>query len=364
LWYDIQAYNGPGKEKNYFEASSSSQFVYAIAKSVRKGYLPASKISIAQRGYDGIIKQFISIENGQTNLNGTVKVSGLGGKPYRDGSFEYYMSEPVIVNSPIGVGAFLLASTEMDLLPTQSVGKGKTVLLDYYFNNEWKKDATGTFVRWHYTWEDRSNSGFGMLGDIFNRYGVQTKSLDKAPIASNLKGASIYIIVDPDTDKETDKPNYVGPKDIIAISNWVKQGGVLVLLSNDAGNAEFKNVNQLAARFGIQFNEDSKNHVEGKQFEQGAIYTPANHPIFNTPKKLYIKELSTLQVQSPAEVILKNDDDNIMAVSRYGNGTVFALGDPWIYNEYLDGRKLPATFENYQAAEEWVKWLIQQTNNK
>lgn len=114
LWYDILAYNGPGKEKNYFEASASSQFVYAVAKGVRKGYLPAEKKAIAEKGYAGILQRFIKTENGQTNLYGTVKVSGLGGKPYRDGSFSYYMSEPVIVNDPKGIGAFLLASNEME----------------------------------------------------------------------------------------------------------------------------------------------------------------------------------------------------------------------------------------------------------
>ena len=56
LWLDILNYNGPGKEKNYFEASASSQFVYAVAKGVRKGYLPAIKIAIAKKGYDGILK--------------------------------------------------------------------------------------------------------------------------------------------------------------------------------------------------------------------------------------------------------------------------------------------------------------------
>jgi unsaturated rhamnogalacturonyl hydrolase len=100
LWYDIMNYTGPGKEKNYFEASASCQFTYAIAKGVRKGYLPASKLAIAKKAYDGIVKRFIKVEDGQTNLHGTVKVSGLGGNPYRDGSFEYYMSEHVIVNDP------------------------------------------------------------------------------------------------------------------------------------------------------------------------------------------------------------------------------------------------------------------------
>lgn len=360
LWYDVP--NMIGKEKNYPEASASCMLAYTLAKAARKGYVPEGYFDAARRAYRGILKEFIEIEpNGQVNLKGTVAVSGLGGKPYRDGSYGYYVSEPVVVNDPKGMGAFILCAAEMELNETQSVGKGKTVLLDYYFNNEWKRDATGTSVRWHYTREDKSNSGFAMLGDIFNRYGVQTKSLEILPTSATLKNASIYIMVDPDTEKETEKPKYVGPKEAIAISNWVKNGGVLVMLSNDAGNAEFKNFNLLAAKFGIQFNEDNKNLVEGNHFEQGAVVTPDNNPVFGSSKKLYIKEFSSLKVSSPAEVVLKNGNDNVMAVAKYGKGTVFALGDPWIYNEYLDGRKLPADFDNYAAAEEWVKWLIKQT---
>src|SRR6187551_675512 len=143
LWYDIMNYSGPGKEKNYFEASASCQFTYAIAKGVRKGYLPAAKITIAKKAYAGIVKQFIKVENGQTNLHGTVKVSGLGGNPYRDGSFAYYMSEPVIVNDPKGIGAFLLATNEIEMLPTLEYARGKRVVMDNYFNRETKQDAFG-----------------------------------------------------------------------------------------------------------------------------------------------------------------------------------------------------------------------------
>jgi unsaturated rhamnogalacturonyl hydrolase len=59
-------------------------------------------------------------------------------------------------------------------------------------------------------------------------------------------------------------------------------------------------------------------------------------------------------------IALKNINDNVIAVAKYGKGTVFAVGDPWFYNEYLDGRKLPKEFENYQAAEDLVKWCIEQ----
>ncbi len=359
LWYDI--IDLPNQKGNYFEASAASMFVFAVAKGVRMGYLPATKIAIAKKGYDGIVQKFIKEENGETNLHGTVKVSGLGGNPYRDGSFEYYMSEPVIVNDPKGVGAFLLASNEMQMLPTQSIGKGKKILLDYYYNNERKKDGLGQQERFHYTWEDDANSGFSMLGNIFRQHGAKTSMLEGKPTAVNLKNAAVYIITDPDTDKESSPPNYMQPKEAQAIADWVKAGGVLLLLTNDSGNAEFTHFNQLPEKFGIHFNENSINHVNGNQFEMGALYMQANDVIFGSAKKVYIKELATIGVQPPAKAHYKNTGgDVIIATAKFGKGTVCAIGDPWFYNEYVDGRKLPPEFENYKAATGLVTWLLQQ----
>jgi len=365
LWYDI--IDLPARKGNYFEASAAGMFVFAIAKGVRMGYLPAAKITVAQKGYNALVHRFIKDENGQTNLYGTVKVSGLGGNPYRDGSFEYYMSEPVIVNDPKGIGAFILASNEMEMLPLQAAGRGKTVLLDYYFNNEYKKDAFGQMERFHYNWEDKANSGYSMLGDIFRQYGAKTTSLATAPSAALLKNAAVYIIVDPDTDKETARPNYVQPQDAQVIYDWVKAGGVLLLMTNDSGNAEFTHFNRVPEKFGMHFNENSINHVTGNQYEMGALTIPPGDAIFKTAKKVYIKELATLTVKAPAIAHYKNAaGDVIMATAKIGKGAVFAVGDPWFYNEYLDGRKLPASYENHHAAADLVQWLLKQSiiNNK
>ena len=368
LWYDVMNYKGPGKEKNYFEASASSQFVYAVAKGVRKGYLPAAKLAIARKGYAGIVKRFIKIENlpagqagGKTNLHGTVKVSGLGGKPYRDGSFAYYMSEPVIVNDPKGVGAFLLAANEMEMLPTQSIGKGKTILLDRYFNSEKRKDITGAEQYWHYTWEERSHPGFYTLGSIFERFGANLQSLNGAPTADNLKNASVYIVVDPDHIRDNPKPNYVSGADVKIISNWVKAGGVLVLMANDCNNCDLPYFNKLSQAFGITFTDASINMVKNDSYEQGVVAPGANNPIFIHPTKMFLKEISVLELKAPAKALVAKDNQVVIAVAKYGNGTVFAVGDPWLYNEYVDGRKLPAAYENYKAAEDLVKWLLQQT---
>jgi unsaturated rhamnogalacturonyl hydrolase len=359
LWYDIP--DLPQRAKNYPEASASCMLAYTLAKGARLGYIPGSYAADARRAWQGIQKTFVEITpSGDVNLKGTVAVSGLGGNPYRNGSYDYYMGEPVIVNDPKGLGSFILCAAELERGEVPPAGRGKTVLLDYYFNNEWKKDATGKRVRWHYTWEDRTNSGYSLLGELFRRQGARTRALTKWPTVHDLRGASVYIIVDPDTEKETDSLNRMSSKDIISIREWVKAGGLLVLLGNDAGNAEFKNFNHLAGQFGIRFNEDSKNRVQGDQFEQGAVFVPEGHSIFGNVRQLYIKELSTLTLSPPAIPVLQQSGDVVMAISRYGKGMVFALGDPWIYNEYLDGRKLPADFDNYPAAVNWVKWLLKQ----
>jgi unsaturated rhamnogalacturonyl hydrolase len=367
LWYDILSYNGPGKEKNYFEASASNQFVYAVAKGVRKGYLPPGKIAIATKGYSGIVKQFIKAENGQTNLHGAVKVSGLGGNPYRDGSFDYYMSEEVIVNDPKGIGAFLLASNEMEMLPTQSIGKtrlpdgqGKTVLLDRYFNSEKRKDAAGNLVYWHYVWNEMSNPGFAGLGHLFNKYGAKLSSLDVAPSAENLKKASVYIIVDPDHVKDNPTPNYVSEKDVKPVSDWVKAGGVLVLMANDSANCDLVHFNKLASAFGISFTDKSRNMVKNDEYETG-VAVPDDTEVFKQPYKMYLKEISILDVKAPAKALVTKEGDVVIAVAKYGKGTVFAVGDPWLYNEYLDGRKLPSEYPNFKAAEDLVKWLLKQS---
>jgi unsaturated rhamnogalacturonyl hydrolase len=116
----------------------------------------------------------------------------------------------------------------------------------------------------------------------------------------------------------------------------------------------------LSSRFGIRFNEDLFNPVQGKQWEQAAVMVPAGHAIFSSAKKLYLKEVSTLQLQAPAAAILTKNGKNIMAVAKYGKGTVFAVGDPWIYNEYIDNHILSPDFENGKGAEDLVRWITSQ----
>jgi unsaturated rhamnogalacturonyl hydrolase len=356
LWYDIV--DMPKEPKNYKEASASCMLVYTLAKAVRLGYIPSSYAAPAKKAYAGIIKEFIKVEDGQVNLHGTVSVSGLGGKPYRDGSFEYYMSEKVVVNDAKGVGAFIKCSVEMEMMPTQATGKGKTILLDRYFNSEKRADATGTKVYWHYVWDEKSHPGFSMLGDIFKKYGAGLSSLDIAPAATNLNKASVYIIVDPDHVRDNPAPNFVSAKDVKAISDWVKAGGVLVLMANDSLNCDLTHFNQLSSAFGITFTNKSLNLVKNDNYETGVVIPGTTNPVFVQPKKMFLKEVSAIQTRAPARALVTKNGDVIIATSKFGKGTVFAVGDPWLYNEYVDGRKLPAEYENYKAAEDLVKWVL------
>ncbi|MGC4129161.1 MAG: glycoside hydrolase family 88 protein [Bergeyella sp.] len=112
LWYQVL---DKGNEKgNYLEASCSSMFVYTFAKAARKGYLPNSYKKIAQKSYDGILKNFVSVEkDGTVNLNKVCAVAGLGGNPYRSGTYDYYVNEEIRSNDPKGTGPFILASLEL-----------------------------------------------------------------------------------------------------------------------------------------------------------------------------------------------------------------------------------------------------------
>jgi unsaturated rhamnogalacturonyl hydrolase len=274
------------------------------------------------------------------------------GKPKKRAKF--------VTNDPKGDGAFLLASAEMETDDALTEGRGLTVLLDSYFNNEMRKDSTGRLVSWHYKWEEEDDGGYSVWGHVFNDYGVRAETLREAPTRVNLKVADIYIITDPDTPQESDSPHYVEQPDIEAITDWVRAGGVLVLMGNDKGNAEFEHFNRLAARFGIHFNEDSRNRVQGNDFEMGKIVVTPPNPIFETARNLFLKDICTLAVRSPARALVVDKGDVIMATAKFGRGAVFAVGDPWLYNEYTDGRKLPPEYDNFKAAQDLTRWLIGQ----
>lgn len=112
LWY--QVVDQGAREGNYIEASGTLMYTYTFAKGVNNGYLENKFLEIAEESFNSVLKHLVSSsENGNIYLNKTVLVGGLGGNPYRDGSFEYYISEPIRINDFKGYGPFLLTAVEL-----------------------------------------------------------------------------------------------------------------------------------------------------------------------------------------------------------------------------------------------------------
>jgi unsaturated rhamnogalacturonyl hydrolase len=113
LWY--QVVDMMDRADNYRESSVSAMLVYVFAKAVRKGLLDFDYLSVARRAYRGLLENMIKVDSsGFLTLEGTCSVAGLGNTPYRDGSYEYYVSEKTVANDFKGIGPFILAALEME----------------------------------------------------------------------------------------------------------------------------------------------------------------------------------------------------------------------------------------------------------
>lgn len=116
LWY--QVLDMPNRAHNYLETSASAMFTYFLFKAVRCGYIPSSTelgkkmLVSACEGYRGLMSRVREDDEGKLHLSGICSVAGLGGNPYRDGSYEYYVKEAVVSDDFKGVGPFILASLE------------------------------------------------------------------------------------------------------------------------------------------------------------------------------------------------------------------------------------------------------------
>ncbi|KUJ63572.1 glycosyl hydrolase family 88 [Flavobacteriaceae bacterium CRH] len=113
LWFQVT--DSGTKEGNYLEASGSEMFVYAFAKGVNKGYLPSKYKKLADKGFNGITQKLITVDaDGEIHITQVCASAGLGGNPYRDGSFEYYIKEKIKVDNSHGLGPFILAALELE----------------------------------------------------------------------------------------------------------------------------------------------------------------------------------------------------------------------------------------------------------
>ena len=113
MWYQLPVLGG--KKPNYLETSGSAILSFAILRGARLGFLPESYQEYGIRAFDGIREKYMTTADGELHLGGICLVAGLGpaDKTRRDGSFEYYMSEPSVEDDAKGVGPFLLAYTEI-----------------------------------------------------------------------------------------------------------------------------------------------------------------------------------------------------------------------------------------------------------
>ncbi len=113
VWYQLLAHGG--REGNYLEGSGTAMFTYAFARGAKEGYLDAKYMDIANEAFDDLLAQFIiQDEDGMISMTDICGGCGLGGNPYRDGSYEYYITERIVKNDSKGVGPFILAALELD----------------------------------------------------------------------------------------------------------------------------------------------------------------------------------------------------------------------------------------------------------
>jgi len=113
LWYQVA--DKPELYGNYVEPSASGMIIYAFAKGANKGYLASSYKTTAKKSFDSFIKEFVKVDKkGEVNVLNVSSNVGLGGKPFRDGTNNYYLSSKTKENGAIGLGAFLLASIELE----------------------------------------------------------------------------------------------------------------------------------------------------------------------------------------------------------------------------------------------------------
>ena len=112
----LQVMDSPGRPGNYAESSCSAQFIYATAKAKRLGYCDLISDKDLRGAWQGAVDQFIEVYKGDAIVTKCCQVAGLGNVQERDGSFAYYMSEPIVANDCKGSGAMLQAAVEIELL--------------------------------------------------------------------------------------------------------------------------------------------------------------------------------------------------------------------------------------------------------
>ncbi|MCC6293269.1 MAG: DUF4350 domain-containing protein [Bryobacterales bacterium] len=225
--------------------------------------------------------------------------------------------------------------------PVYNMRPLKVVAVDGWHNRE---------AQPHYSWDGTYMGGFSGLGQMLRGLGAELRTVREPFTAKSLAGIGTLIVADPDTPAETATPNLITDAEVSAAAEWVEKGGTLILLGNDPGNAEFARFNTLARRFGIEFLE--KKHIDGEGKSKLTLAT-ASGGWFTPGLKFYAVDVAPLRVTpGGAETLLAERATPILVSLPVGSGRVVALGDPWLYNEYL------YTQDNRRLAEELFRKLL------
>jgi unsaturated rhamnogalacturonyl hydrolase len=246
-------------------------------------------------------------------------------------------------------------------VPAVSQAVSGTVLLDAWYNSQTRRNDAGQMELYHYKWNDTTNAGYSLFGQIWRSHGIETETLTTAPTVEKLKGAQYYIIVSPDNPAKNPNPHYMTAGDADQIAQWVRAGGVLLMMENDPANADIEHMDLLADKFGLHFNNVLVHHVVGDDFPAGRIAVLNPTTPFTHPHVLYMKDTCSLTLSGNAVPLLRDKaGDLLMAWTKVDRGMVVAVTDPWLYNEYTDGKKLPPEYDNFAAGNEFVQWLVDQ----
>ena len=261
---------------------------------------------------------------------------------------------------PASAGARLLAESEAQQASTQAYGQGKTVTMDAWYNARTRINAAGSKEFFAFQWDDQAATGFSFFGEAFKRYGVQLDTLRMAPTAAALRAAQVYFVVAPEASTVgLAAAHGVGKPDGDAIEAWVRDGGVLVLVADNAANADFTQLNLLADRFSMHFDSESRD-TSSAVGDKVVTESTGGTSVFSNAHQISMKNTARLTLGPMAHSALKDGTDSVMAVASLGRGTVLAITNPWLANEYMD-RLASASSDNLLAGIDLAAWLIKQT---
>ena len=256
-------------------------------------------------------------------------------------------------------GARLLTQSEAPQTQTQSIGQGKTIMADAWFNAETRSTPAGNKELFRYKWEDATDTGLSFFGRALERYGVQLDTLRVAPTAASLSLSQVYLLAAPSSATGDTGSHALMKADGDTIEAWVKGGGVLLLIADAGPATDATQLNVLSDRFGMHFagNASQAQPADANQ----EVEIPADTGVFSKAHRALIPNTCTLSLGPLAHPVLKDGTNTVMAVSSAGRGTVVAITSPWLSNKYLDGRTLPSGFDNFPASIDLAGWLLKLT---